>query len=275
MGEKNTVAEKEYQQERKQQQPAQVIEKQTLRNHQDTIFSILYSDPECILDLYYTLHPEDRNHGITTGQIEQITLKNIFLAQRHNDVAFLIGNRLIVLVEHQSTINENMPLRMLFYVADEYEKIITSFKEKLYREKRIRIPRPEFYIVYTGKRPWHCGELRLSEAYGMAVSENAPLELRVRVICEEEMQTTQNTLGSYYDFIRFVKNNIDRGKISIDAVKDYVHQFAGSELFRAFLEKLSVEEVIKMTNYEFDLEEAKEVWREEDFFSHLLRINLK
>ncbi len=258
MGKENTAAKTEH-----HQQQTQATGIQTLHNHQDTIFSSLYSDPECVLDLYFTLHPEDRNRGITTDQIELIALKNIFLAQRHNDVAFLVGNRLIVLVEHQSTINENMPLRMLFYTADEYEKIITSFKKKLYREKRIAIPRPEFYIVYTGKTSWHYKELRLSEAYGMAESENVPLELRIRIICEEEMQTTQNTLGSYYNFIRFVKNNINNGKISLDAVENYVHQFAGSELFRDFLEKLSAEEVMKMTNYEFDLDEAKEVWREE------------
>lgn len=240
-----------------------VTGEQTLRNHQDTIFRSLYSDPKCVLDLYFTLHPEDRNRGITPDLVELITLENIFLAQRHNDVAFLVGDRLIVLVEHQSTINENMPLRMLFYVAREYEKIIASFEKRLYREKRITIPKPEFYVVYTGKKTWHHNELRLSEAYGVTESEDISLEVRVRLICEEEIQTTQSTLGSYYNFIRFVKNNIIDGKIDINAVVDYVNQFAGSELFKGFLEKLSAEEVTKMANYEFNLEVAKEVWKEE------------
>ncbi len=258
MGEENTLV-----QEKCRQNLVEKLKKQILRNHQDTIFSSLYSDPERILDLYFALHPEDRNRGITVDQIELITLDNIFLAQRHNDIAFRVGDRLIVLVEHQSTINENMPLRMLFYAADEYEKIITSFKKKLYREKRILIPKPEFYVVYTGKTPWYHKELRLSDAYGMVESEEVSLEVRVRIICEEEMQTTQNTLGGYYNFLRFVKNNIIDGKISIDAVEDYIHNFVGSELFRSFLEKLSAEEVVNMRNYEFDLDEAMEVWREE------------
>ncbi len=98
-------------QEKCQHKQVAKLEKQTLRNHQDTIFSSLYSAPECVLDLYFTLHPEDRNHGITMDQVELITLNNIFLVQRHNDIAFRVGNRLIVLVEHQSTINENMPFR--------------------------------------------------------------------------------------------------------------------------------------------------------------------
>lgn len=37
----------------------------------------------------------------------------------------------------------------------------------------------------------------------------------------------------------------------------------GSDLFKQFLEKLSAEEITKMTNFEFDLDEAKEAWQEE------------
>lgn len=239
------------------------VEEQILRNHQDTIFNTLYSDPACVLDLYFALHPEDKNCGITQDQLKLISLENIFLAQRYNDVAFQVGDLLIVLVEHQSTINENMPLRMLFYVSNEYEKIITSVKRKLYQEKLVRIPKPEFYVIYTGKTPWCQKELKLSGAYGMAGSENAPLEVKVQVICEDDFQTTQNTLGSYYHFIDFVKNNSVNGKIRIDAVEHYINHFTGSVLFKEFLKKLSVEEVANMTNLEFDLKEAMEVWREE------------
>lgn len=258
MREENTLAQKK-------DHPTQALtfRTQTLWNHQDTIFSSLYSDVECVLDLYLTLHPEDKNREITPDQVKLITLKNVFLAQIHNDVAFQVGDRLIVLVEHQSTINENMPLRMLFYVTNEYEKIIMSFKKKLYRDKSVRIPKPEFYIVYTGKIPWQRHELKLSEAYGIATPEDAPLELKVQIICEEEMQNTQSTLSCYYNFIRFVKNNTINGKISTDAIKNYVNQFAGSELFKKYLEKLNAEEVTKMANYEFDLDEAIEAWREE------------
>lgn len=213
MGEENTISQKTYGQthattgiyETNQKQTA-TIKERLLRNNQDTIFNSLYTDPECVLDLYFTLHPEDRNRKITPDQVKLITLENIFLAQRHNDIAFQVGDRLIVLVEHQSTINENMPLRMLFYV------------------------------VYTGKTPWHHKELRLSEAYGTAIPEEIALEVKVRIIWEKELQNTKNTLSGYYNFVSFVKDNTINGKISIDAVENYIHQFTGSELFKRFLE---------------------------------------
>ncbi len=118
-------------------------------------------------------------------------------------------------------------------------------------------------MVYTGQKPWNHKELRLSEAYGAATPEEISLEVKVRVICEKEMQNLQNTLNDYYNFGSFVKDNTIDGKIHTDAVENYIRQFAGSELFKKFLEKLSAEEVTNMTNYEFDLEVAKEVWKEE------------
>jgi len=45
------------------------------------------------------------------------TLSNALLMGQINDVSFTVGDRLIVLIEHQSTINENMPLRLLMYVG--------------------------------------------------------------------------------------------------------------------------------------------------------------
>jgi hypothetical protein len=41
-----------------------------------------------------------------------------------NDISFEIGGKLVVLIEHQSTINPNMPFRLLMYISRVYEKIM-------------------------------------------------------------------------------------------------------------------------------------------------------
>ncbi|MCL1836461.1 MAG: Rpn family recombination-promoting nuclease/putative transposase [Treponema sp.] len=51
----------------------------------------------------------------------------------------------MVLIEHQSTINPNMPLRLLLYIAHLYEKIIG--RKKLYNTKLEKIPAPEFIVL--------------------------------------------------------------------------------------------------------------------------------
>ena len=56
----------------------------------------------------------------------------------YNDVSMIVNDKLIVLVEHQSTINENMPLRFLLYVARLYETVVP--KRDRYRRTVQSIP---------------------------------------------------------------------------------------------------------------------------------------
>jgi hypothetical protein len=56
------------------------------------------------------LKPED---------LEFYDTESIVVKQLKNDVAFKTkDNRLIIMVEHQSTLNENMPLRFLLYYVE-------------------------------------------------------------------------------------------------------------------------------------------------------------
>jgi hypothetical protein len=64
-----------------------------------------------------------------------------------NDISFLLDKKQVVLLEHQSTPNENMPLRLLMYIGRVYEKILTS--KDIYRSRRITIPRPNFIVLYN------------------------------------------------------------------------------------------------------------------------------
>ena len=64
-----------------------------------------------------------------------------------NDVAFLLADRLN-LYEHQSTYNPNMPLRDLFYICREYEKLVGQ--KSLYSSTKTQIPNPHFIVFYNG-----------------------------------------------------------------------------------------------------------------------------
>ena len=98
----------------------------------------------------------------------------------------LVDGRLIVLVEHQSTINENMPLRLLEYVSRIYEQLVPS--EDRYEKKMITIPYPEFYVFYNGTEEYPVeNELRLSDAFILpddkyASDKKISLEILVKVI---------------------------------------------------------------------------------------------
>ena len=80
------------------------------REHKNSVFTMLFDDKAVLLELSNALF--GTRYGADTP-IEVTTLKNVLFKGRVNDLSFVLDNRLIVLVEHQSTINNAMPYRML------------------------------------------------------------------------------------------------------------------------------------------------------------------
>ena len=52
------------------------------------------------------------------------------------------------LYEHQASLNPNMPLRDLLYIARQYEKYVKG--KSLYADRRLKIPTPNFVVFYNG-----------------------------------------------------------------------------------------------------------------------------
>ena len=76
-----------------------------------------------------------------------ITLENAIYMGMKKDLAFIIDTELF-LYEHQSTYNPNMPLRDLFYISSEYQKLVD--KKSLYSSVLQKIPAPQFIVFYNG-----------------------------------------------------------------------------------------------------------------------------
>ena len=76
------------------------------RNYKDTIFRKLFSDRENLLSLYNAINGTAYENP---EALEIVTLENAIYMGMKNDLAFIIDTGL-VLYEHQSTYNGNMPL---------------------------------------------------------------------------------------------------------------------------------------------------------------------
>jgi predicted transposase/invertase (TIGR01784 family) len=205
--------------------------------------------------------------------IEINTLSDIFYMAQVNDISFTIDNRLVVLIEHQSTVNRNMPLRLLMYIARIYEKIID--RDKLYQIKLEKIPIPEFIVLYNGKSPHpDYAELKLSSAFINAddlKGENSfPLELTVQVynINHErnpEMLKKCEALNGYSFFVEKVRENRKEPEPD-DAMKKAIDYCIKHDILKKFLETHS-SEVFNMLLTEWNTEEAiafrsKEAWED-------------
>ena len=69
-----------------------------------------------------------------------------------SDLGMLVRGKLIILTEHQSTVNKNMPVRVLLYYAEELKRYLFADekrKKQLYRRGLIKLPSPEFYVILS------------------------------------------------------------------------------------------------------------------------------
>jgi DNA-binding CsgD family transcriptional regulator len=153
------------------------------RHYKNSLFSLLFGNPAALRELYEAIA------GLTLPPDVPITvntLEGVLYMTMLNDLSFEIGGRLVVLIEHQSTINPNMAVRLLMYIARVYEKLTAG--KNLYGRKGLVIPRPEFIVLYNGVEPYPDVEtLRLSKAFadacvlGIPWREQPALELTVKV----------------------------------------------------------------------------------------------
>ena len=223
--------------------------------------------------------------------IEIKTLENVLFKGIINDISFLIGGKLIVLVEHQSSINPNMALRFLQYVSEIYKRLNDA--RALHASKLLHIPRPEFFVLYNGTAPYPDEKtLRLSDAfedieelraqgacggkcedceegYGLCVSRKAKpaLELVVRVLNinegrNEALAKRCRKLAEYSAFVaktRFFERQLgDRN----EAMKATVQYCTKHDILKEFLEEHAME-VLGMQITEWNLDDAIAVAREE------------
>ena len=131
------------------------------RQYQDSVFRMYFNDEVRLKELAGALH--GRVYA-AEERIEIVTLEGTFLSQLKNDISFLLAGRHLVFLEHQSTSNENMPLRCLYYVCEQLRKDVDA--KQLYRSRRITLPVPEFHVFYTGgANTSEEYEMKLSDAY--------------------------------------------------------------------------------------------------------------
>ncbi len=227
------------------------------RKYKDSLFcDLFYLDRDAkanLLSLYNALHGTAYTDE---AMIELVRLEDVFFKDMKNDIAFLVGDCQIVLGEHQSTWNENMPLRSLMYVAREYEKLVPV--EVRYRSGRIEVPRPEFYTFYNGEDDYPAEvELRLSDAFP-ASEEEPKLELIVKAINinPEKNNPLLANCRVMREYSRFVEET-RKHKGDKRALEKSVQECIAKGILAEYLRRKGSEVVnMLMAEYDYDMDIA-------------------
>ena len=163
------------------------------RKIKDSVFTNLFQDKKYLLQLYRALHPEDCD--VTEDEIADITIKHVLIDADYNDLGFSVGNRLMVLVESQSTWTTNIIIRALMYLIQTYHDYFKRTNQNLYGSKKVMIPKPELYMIYTGDRKNIPDSISLSNEffYGDRIS----IDAEVKVLYQEN---EKDIIGQYIIF---------------------------------------------------------------------------
>lgn len=230
--------------------------RKTNRKAKDSVFTDLFREVEYQKKLYYALFGVEEK--LKDEDIKLITLESFLVRNLYNDLGLLVKDRLILLVEAQSTFNPNMALRFLFYIAHTYQEYIRENALYLYGTKRIKIPTPCFYLVYTGEREMREEDLRLSALY--TEEGKCFLELKVKLFTLEN--TRESIIGEYIRFCKEYDKNKKGAKTEEElllAVKKTINYCRENHILKEYLSKKSkeVEDFMFQLFTEEELEEMR------------------
>ena len=233
---------------------------ETKQTYKDSLFRAIFNDQKRLARLYKALSGNE----VSPEEININTLSGVFMNDIKNDISFCVGNRLIILLEHQSTWNPNMPLRFLWYLGNLYRDLVD--KDVIYKGTLLKIPAPEFYVLYNGTQDIpYFQKLKLSDAFEMPSSS---LELtadcyNINYAESKEILERCHDLMAYSVFIARVREYVQEGSSLFDAVKKAIRYCESHELMAEYFYKHE-SEVFDMVNFEWDADRAKEVIRAEE-----------
>ena len=191
------------------------------RTIKDSVFADLFQDKKYLLQLYKALHPEDTD--VTEDDLNDITIKNVLTDNIYNDLGFTVGDKLMILVEAQSSVwTVNIIVRALMYLVQTWHDYFERTKQNLYKSKKVQMPMPEIYVIFTGERKTRPSEISLSQEF--FDGKECGIDVRVKMIydgkegdiinqyvlftkiCNEQMKEHGRTRKAVMEAIRICKN---------------------------------------------------------------------
>lgn len=222
--------------------------------YRDTVFRSFFNDSTRLLSLCNAVLETDYTNP---DELNINTLEGIFFDKQKNDISCTIDNHFLILIEHQTTVNENMPFRCLSYVAELLNNLVKD-KHKRYYKGLIKFPHPKFFVLYDGdKNEPLQRKMRLSDAFD---GDSDSLELVVTAFninygLAQPLLKHCHYLSDYSTLVGKVKEGIRLGLSRRDAISHAVKFCLDNGIMGDYLIEHS-EEVFNMLALEWNLDDA-------------------
>ena len=228
------------------------------KQYRNSVFCSFFNDPTKLLSLCNAIL--DTNYS-DVGELEINTLETSMLSNQKNDISCKIRDNFLILIEHQSSVNNNMPFRCLSYVTKLFDNLIDN-KNKLYRENLIKFPSPKFFVLYDGDKDEPLRkEMRLSEAFD---DDDPALELVVTAFninygSEQPILDKCHYLKEYSILVGKVKKGLASGLSLRNSIIRAVNYCIDHDVMKQFLLE-NQKEVFNMLALQWNINDAKAAW---------------
>lgn len=224
------------------------------KQFRNSVFCSYFNEPIRLLSLCNAVLGTDYRD---TSKLRINTLEGIFFDNQKNDISCTLGDNFLVLIEHQTSVNNNMPFRCLSYVAELLNKLVTD-KQRIYRRTLIKFPTPRFFVLYDGNSAEPLEKImKLSDAFD---GYDKSLELIVTAYninhgLKQPLLTKCKYLNDYSILVGKVKAGVAQGLTRREAISYAVQFCISNGIMKGYLECHS-EEVFNMLALQWDKDSA-------------------
>ena len=230
-----------------QDETKQVQEIMAKRTAKNSVFLNLFQDKSYLLKLYKTLHPEDT--AATEDSLTDVTIENVLTDNLYNDLGFIVGNKLMILVEAQSTWTMNILVRVLLYLAQSYHEYFQRTSQNYYKSKKVKMPKPELYVIFTGNKGRKPDRISLSKEFFEGA--DIDIEVKAKVIYESN---EDDIINQYIIFCKVFNEQTKMHGMTRKAVTETIRICKDRNVLRDYLFKKEKEVVTIMMSL-FDEEQ--------------------
>ena len=168
----------------------------------------------------------------------------------------IIKDKIIFLLESQSTWSVNILVRMFLYLAHTYKNYLTKNKVNLYGSKKAKLPVPELYVIYVGKDKVNNKTISLNKEY---FNNKSPIDLKIKIITESEKN---NIVGEYIEFSKITNKLVSKNGYKKVTAEKIVNECIKKKVLTEYLEDRK-EEVIDIMGILFDQDTVTEFYENE------------
>ena len=211
-----------------QDETNQTQEVKAKRTAKNSVFLDLFQNKSYLLKLYKTLHPEDTT--ATEDSLTDVTIENVLTDNLYNDLGFIVNNKLMILVEAQSTWTMNILVRVLLYLAQSYHEYFQRTSQNYYKSKKVKMPKPELYVIFTGNKGRKPDKVSLSKEFFEGA--DIDVEVKANVIYESDKD---DMINQYIIFCKVFNEQTKRHGMTKKAITETIRICKDRNVLREYL----------------------------------------